>query len=1155
MPYRQELFCEGQDFGVARAHSRSPPPSHSFAASASLRTRTVASTGDDAHVNASNDANITSCLCCGETRTQPISLLFSLVDLIANPPPLDSFDAYLLVNMASGVPKFASFRPKPKEAASPEKESQAPEHRERSVKSSRDKSPGRSSRPKKPPRDRSSERRRKPEKRTREKTPERSIARQEDVPRAEPTPHAGPSKFFFSDRRGDRDIVRYGSLNRYDVPDYRRFGYGHVLGLSLDWKIDRALSTEKVVVLTSSNRRREERLLTKKHSTREQTRAVRFVNKSNAADLGDHNRDYIALSTTRKRKRGVDESNDDENRPDFDYRGMQDRHASDPADSDAEYESEPGIDALTADVTAHNAMLVRRTKDHPEDLQAWIELVEYQEDMLKMERSSTELRNTDKLHLAEIRISVYEHALKKCNKDDSGQIRLYCGLMTDAARAWNQEQLARKWTEVLVKFPFSVELWLKYLDWIESSFINFRYEACKASFQKCLETMQLSAAAIDPDRSLYVFCRLTSMIRQAGYEELALATWQALLEYHTLAPLDPMSSTKETLQKFEDFWESEVPRIGEDNAKGWRNSTVDDGPVLETNSVSVVTQDPMDATWDDFRKREEDYASKLRNPGRTTDELGGDDPFHTVLFSDIEVFLNLLPRSCEKTAVVSAFLRFCDLPPLRQNDSHNVRYTLDPFLRTGWNEPSQEGTSSFTEIIARYMNCPIKKYQTTAKLLFDQSFPGPPRIVDVGFVRKVLKLLLEEIQDGEVIGEYLLALESQYYPTESFKTARRLLKAHPTSLRLYNAYGLVESRRNNPEKANQVFSAALSMQKADTTFSTCDSLELFFSWVWEALQRGDGKEALWRLVSPAGKVEKTSGNDDPPNQAALLRAQKSFSDISEQALLATDLPRAALATSLTAMLAYFAGNEKPETALLAFSRLSAWFTSHSMSQSPAAELHAQYIAQFLTLHAQRAPIVKPAFIREALEPLIAIFPDNTILLSLYAANEARFAIDDRVRSIMHQKSKDKNRTIVSWTFAIHHETLRGEIAGSTSHSIRALYEKAEDDVGAHCPMLWRQHVEFEIAEARKERKKRPGKRPRKDGKRSKEDIRMEEADKRVKDTFFRGLTHLPWCKKYMMMAFTHLGEEFLGPEDLRKVYNVMVEKELRLYVDVEEAGV
>jgi hypothetical protein len=1054
--------------------------------------------------------------------------------------------------MASGVPKFASFRPKPKEAASPEKELQTLEYPERLVKSSRDKSPERSSRSKKPSRDRSSERRRKREKRTRERTPERSIARQEDARRAEPTPHAGPSKFFFGDRRGDRDIVRYGSLNRYDVPDYRRFGYGHVLGLSLDWKIDRTLSTEKVTVLTSSNRRREERLLTKKHAAREQARAVRFVNVSNADNSGDHNRDYIPLSTTRKRKRGEDESNDDEDRPDLDYRGMQDKHAGEPADSDAEYESEPLIDVLTADVTARNAMLVRRTKEHPEDLQAWIDLVEYQEDMLKMERSSTEIRNADKLHLAEIRISVYEQALKRCNKDDDSQVRLYCGLMIDAARAWNQERLVRKWTEVLSKFPFSVELWMEYLDWIESSFISFRYEACKASFQKCLETMQLSATAIDPDLSLYVFCRLTSMIHQAGYDELALAIWQALLEYHMLGPLDPLSSTKEKLQNFESFWESEVPRIGEDNARGWRNSNVDDGPVFETDFVNLIKKDPMDPPWEDFRKREADYASKLRYPGRTTDELGGDDPFHTVLFSDIEVFLKLLPQSCEKTATVSAFLQFCNLPPLRKNHSHNGKYTVDPFLRTGWNELSQEGDNNFTGLISRYIECPIKKYETTAKLLFDQSFPDPPKIVDVGFVRKVLKLLFEEIPEGEVIGEYLLALESKYFPTESFKTARRLLKAYPTSLRLYNAYGLVESRRNNPEKADQVFSAALSMQKGDTTFSTSGSLELFSSWVWEALQRGDGEETLWRLVSPAGKVEKTSGNDDTPNQAALLRAQKTFGDISERALLARDLPRAALATSLIALLAYLAGNEKPETALLAFSRLSTWFTSHSMSQSPAAELHAQFVAQFLTLHAQRAPIVKPALIRKALEPLLAGFPDNTILLSLYAANEARFAIDDRVRSIMHRKFKDKTRTIVSWTFAIHHETLRGEIAGSTSHSIRALYEKAQDDVGANCSVLWRQHVIFEIAEALKERKKRPRKRPRKDGKRSKEDIRVEEADKRVKDTFFRGLAHLPWCKNYMMMAFTHLGEEFLEQEDLRKVYNAMVEKELRLYVDIEE---
>lgn len=1049
--------------------------------------------------------------------------------------------------MASGVPKFTSFRPKPKVESSQEKELPGSGYHGGSAKSSKD----RPSRPEKASRDRSSERQRKPEKTSQATNPKKSTQSHLDESRSESIPPSGPSKFFFSDRRGDRDIIRYGSLNRYEVPDYRRFGYGHVLGLSLDWKIDRNLSTETTTVITSSNTRRGERMLAKKQSIREQSRTVRFVGKADAHNAEDYNLDYIALPTSRKRKR---DDGDGVGEPDFDYRGMMDRNDHEPSDPDAEYESEPLIDTVNAAVTAQNARLVRRTKENPEDLQAWIELVDFQEDMLKMERSGAELRKADRPHLAEVRISVYEQALKKGNPDERGQIRLHCGIMTEAVRTWNHEQLSRKWARVLTKYPTSVDLWSKYLDWIESSFITFRYEACKVSFQTCLETLQLSTAAIDVDLSLHIFCRLTSMIHEAGYQELAQASWQALLEYHILAPLDLPQNREEVLRKFEEFWESEVPRAGEDNAKGWRNSNLDDGPVSEMHSGQLMEQDPSNAIWEDFRKREAEHTAKLKNPGRTTDELGEEDPFHTVLFSDIEGFLKLLPQSCDKKALVSAFLQFCNLPPLRLKESDVSRYTLDPFLQTSWTEPSQSNTSTFDEVLSKYLNCPIKNYQTTAELLFDQSFSHTLRAVDVTYVRRVLKLLLEENLDAESIGEYLLAFESHYFPSESHKTARRLLKANPESLRLYNAYGLAESRRGNSEKADLVYSAALSMQKGRTTFSVSGSLDLFYSWIWEALRRGDGEEALWRLVSPSGQVEKVSGVDNTPGQAALLRTQQAFGDVCERALLGTDFPRAALAASLLALLAYLSENERPDAALSAFSRLSAWLTSHNMPRSPAAELHAQYIAQFLTLHAKRAPIIKPALIRDALEPLIADFPDNTILLSLYAANEARFAIDDRVRSIMHLQSRGMQRTIVSWTFAIHHEILRGEVAGSTSHSIRALFEKAKDGVGAHCPALWKQMVQFEVAEARKEHKKRPRKRPCKDGKKSREDIRMMEADQRVRDTFFQGLTHLPWCKDYMMIAFTHLGDEFLGAEDLRKVYTAMVEKELRIYVEVEEDG-
>lgn len=917
-------------------------------------------------------------------------------------------------------------------------------------------------------------------------------------------------------------------------------------------KIDRDLSTEKEIVLTSTTRRPQDRPLAKKHAFRDRSKAVRFVRTVDRDGPDNPGLDFIAFSTARRRKRDEDEDGEaGEGEADYDYWGFRDGKSEKPTDPDAEYESETGMGFANSEVTARNSELVRRTKSCPGELQAWIDFIDHQEAMMNMERPPTEGRSVNKQQLADVRISICEKALRHSTSDEIFQTELYCRMMTEAVNVWSAEHLTKKWIGILTKFPSNTKLWIKYLDHVQSNFTSFRYETCKATFQKCLHT--LSSLSIDTNMCLYIFCRLTSMIHQAGYQELALAIWQALLEYHTLAPVDALQSVDERLQRFEEFWESEVARVGEANAKGWRHSDVEDGPVLDTNSIPLNEPDPTDTLINDLYKREVDCMSKLRYPGRTTDEVGEDDPFHTILFSDVEPFLKFLPQVDETNVVLSAFLDFCGLPPLLVSGSCGEKHVFDPFLRMEFYDVPRGRPDGLKQLIDHYGNCPIKNFRTNTQLLFDQSFPEKSTIVDTEFVIKVLQLLISTAPETESIGEYLLALESKTSSADAFRTAKRLLKAHPTSLRLYNAYGLVESRRNNSTKADQVFSAALSMQEGRMQYSISHSLELFYNWVWEALRQGSRKEALWRLVSPTGKVTKTSTDfEEAPNPTALLRAQRTLDNACEQALLSADFPKAMLATSLLALLAYFSGDEKPEPALVAFEQLSKWFASHNMSQSPIVEPHAQYIAQFIAYHAGHAPVVKPSLLRDTLEPLIAAFPNNTILLSVYAANEARFAIDDRVRSIMHQSSNDQPRTIVSWTFAIYYEILRGEVAGSTSHSIRALYKQAEDDIGAHCPALWRQHVLFEIAEARKESAKRPRKRPRKDGKRSREEIRVEETNQRVKDTFFRGMTCLPWCKTYMMMAFTHLGEEFLSKEDLTKVYDVMAEKELRLYVELEE---
>jgi hypothetical protein len=80
-----------------------------------------------------------------------------------------------------------------------------------------------------------------------------------------------------------------------------------------------------------------------------------------------------------------------------------------------------------------------------------------------------------------------------------------------------------------------------------------------------------------------------------GFVENAVAIWQALLELHHFTPTEitPMDiidkrGQEVLLSSFERFWESEVPRIGEDGAEGWdtfvRNGEVGNVPEPKTHS-------------------------------------------------------------------------------------------------------------------------------------------------------------------------------------------------------------------------------------------------------------------------------------------------------------------------------------------------------------------------------------------------------------------------------------------------------------------------------------------------------------------------------------------------------------------------------------------
>lgn len=1014
--------------------------------------------------------------------------------------------------MASNVPKFASFRPKPKAAPAPPVDSE--------------------------PRDRPSSKSRK----SRSDRPTTSIV----APRVPDTKaDVGSSKLYFSDRRGDADVLRYGTFNRSDVPAYRRVGYGHVLGLSLDQKIDRERSSPGKIYITPATRRRQERLLTGKRAPKDGSRMLRVVKQEVEQHL-QKQQDFIPVSSNRKRQQDSgDES--DELTPELDYRGIE-RDVHEPLDPDTQYDSGVEYSSLVAEPTKRNSELVRITRESPQNLQAWLNFIEHQEAMLGVDRS--ELNETLRQRLADARIPIYEEALKKVLPGD--HIRLYQGLLREAQRSWNGAKLVTKFEEVLVKYPASGELWLMYLDFVQSSFTVFKYESCRESFSRSLQSLRAGSKDVKVETLLHIIIRMTTMMQGAGYQELALAIWQVILEFHVMKSTTEGGDATPSLPAFEQFWEAEAPRIGEVGANGWRKpASADHVP----NTATLRSHHTSTSVFEDFEARETEAIDKLRYPGRTTDEVGEDDAFHTIFFTDVEEYLKFVPEDTPRICLIEAFLCFCGLPPLPRIAEHQRTWWNDPFLSHVSNRSStDEITSSQADLLAdrvnHYSACDNESMQMTTHVLFEHSFSLQGVRLQSDFVRRVLKLFAAEHVNEEIIGEYLLAFESRHYPSDVVKTAKQLLKARPTSQRLYHAYGLVELGRGKLEKSDQVFSMALSMGSIDSY----ESMMLLHSWTWAALDNGDEVQPLWRLVSSTGKIPAHQDASTRPDDERLQSARLAISNVCERALLRQDYPTAVLSTSLLSLLSYLTCARNAEAALSVHRGLSQYFVSHHLSTSPSSELAVQSTARFLTYHASTAAIVEPALIRSALEPFLLLFPNNTILLSLYAANEARFAIDDRVRGLMSQNSlqSSNKRSVAGWSFAIHFETLRGEIAGSTAHSIRAVCQRATDmdSAGRDNSALWTLYLRFELAQLKLERTRTGNRKPGKDGKRRTWESRLDDAENRVKEVFYAGLRSLSRCKNFAMLAFTELAAVF-SEDELWKVYRIMQEKELRVYVELD----
>ena len=242
---------------------------------------------------------------------------------------------------------------------------------------------------------------------------------------------------------------------------------------------------------------------------------------------------------------------------------------------------------------------------------------------------------------------------------------------------------------------------------------------------------------------------------------------------------------------------------------------------------------------------------------------------------------------------------------------------------------------------------------------------------------------------------------------------------------------------------------------------------------------------------------------------------------------------ATLHAELLVLLTYLSSSLSLESALSCFTSNFSLFTSRLSPQSPILEVFHQSRAKLLYHHVAHTHSFKPSLIRSTLSESICLFPQNTIFLSLYAWNESRFRIDDRVRSVIQNVvlssttpgDRQPAESVISHFFAIYTELHRGIDLGSNTHTIRGTFERAVDsNCGKQSAGLWKLYFLFEHSRGEKQRAKR---------------------------VFYRAISSCPWAKELYLLAFEYL-RDTVTLRDLRGVYEAMVEKGLRVHVSLEE---
>ncbi|KXJ97697.1 NRDE-2, necessary for RNA interference-domain-containing protein [Microdochium bolleyi] len=996
--------------------------------------------------------------------------------------------------------------------------------------------------------------------RTQEPAPARSAH-----PQQLPARNRHPEDGFTVDKRGDPLIRQYGSNNTREVPGYRRYGSGRVLGADGFIRFERTGTRNEFFFrgyrdkgpILSTDRKTFRAMSGLAGGRPVRVRPARgFV-----TSAGD---EYLPLTTSRNSHidngsalasgtaegdlpayRSLHSQGDSEDEDMLN----DDDHQSRASDSDMQ-------DCDHDPITKRSIELGRKVRDTPHDMDAWHALVDHQDILLlRTARDALHPTPAEVRSFADIKLSLLEKALSHAASPEQREL-IQLKLMAEGMKLWDDKTTERRWDEVLELYPSSQSLWEAQMAYRQANITTFRHDDIKQRYILHLKdlhkNLQVTTAGQRQEdlcnELICTFLHATTFLSDAGYMELACSAWQAVLELTFCRPTSSTLGEHAALfMLFQEFWDSEVPRFGEAGSMGWANFAKDhsQSEPPEPHQLKAWSPPPTRDAYKAWAATERWKSKGAAISARTLDEGAEDDPFRVVLFPDIEDLLLWIPSSAisnVKALLVNAFLRFCCLPaaletsstknwtskwPSRSSTGCSLGMLSKDQAGLGNSEEAGRRGPDFEQCFQNFARTPQALFHGSDWLNYFEVAKDSEVQARQLWAVEVLKQLVLRLSEAE-LAPYYFALNGTLASGDDKKTAKALLKRDPTNVDLYIGYSTREYSAGNAPSARNIASAALGLPNLPEH----DRLRLVAWLAGMRIESQELEEAAKEIIAysqPMGGTHYPAGQ--PQDFTGISELRQSMRSKRDFSVSAGNLGLAFACTKVLVLLEYLTAGSNKEpaseqqgdiwSALRSADELSDDLKQRGVADSSEHEELLEFSSKLLYFHATHGPC-RLGLLREQFAKYIDYFPMNTTFQVLFAWRETRLSIDDHVRSKLDELVADPKLDCISTrAFVIQHEARVGN-----ANSTAAAFEHAlNSNPCKNHPQIWIAYIRFCYKHTSLRRK--------------------------AKSVLYRALQRCPWSKDVYMEAFATLVSEFDSSE-LKSVYNTMVEKGLRIHTEMDD---